>query len=132
VCFGGFYRRVSIRNYYYNYVWDQTSNVTIRKTRLGFEPGSIICETRELTTTPTHVSYKHYPLLGVFEVHRLDSTSTMYYKCPIHIIDNVKLYYLILWHQVDILLKTLQKGSCPYTPKSGQDFKVIILYICHR
>ena len=27
-----------------------TSNVAIRKTRLGLEPGSIICETRELTT----------------------------------------------------------------------------------
>ena len=24
--------------------------------------------------------------------------------------------YLILWNQVDILQKTLQKGSCPYAP----------------
>ena len=28
----------------------------------------------------------------------------------------MSLYYLILWNQVDILKKTLQKGSCPYAP----------------
>ena len=28
----------------------------------------------------------------------------------------MSLYYLILWNQVDILQKNLQKGSCPYAP----------------
>ena len=54
VCVIRFLQTCSIR---YDYLrLGPTFNVTIRKTRLGLEPGSIIRETRELTTRPTHVS----------------------------------------------------------------------------
>ena len=56
VCVIRFLQTCSIR---YDYLrLGPTFNVTIRKTRLGLEPGSIIRETRELTTRPTHVSVK--------------------------------------------------------------------------